>query len=133
MIRRPPRSTRTDTLFPYTTLFRSKSELFDRALIFNINGFYYKYDNIQVQYFPAGGLGAARPTVGNAAAATMYGIDVDFTARPTRELTLNGGFELLHAQFDRNDNARSEEHQSELQSLMRHTDAVFCVNKKKIT
>src|SRR3546814_7068926 len=105
MIRRPPRSTRTDTLFPYTTLFRSKSELFDRALIFNINGFYYKYDNIQVQYFPAGGLGAARPTVGNAAAATLYGIDVDFTARPTRELTLNGGFEILHAQFDRYDNA----------------------------
>src|SRR3546814_1242247 len=116
MIRRPPRSTRTDTLFPYTTLFRSKSELFDRALIFNINGFYYKYDNIQVQYFPAGGLGAARPTVGNAAAATLYGIDVDFTARPTRELTLNGG--------------RSEEHTSELQSLMRISYAVFCLKKK---
>src|SRR3546814_17174497 len=105
MIRRPPRSTRTDTLFPYTTLFRSKSELFDRALIFNINGFYYKYDNIQVQYFPAGGLGAARPTVGNAAAATLYGIDVDFTARPTRDLTLKVGFKILPAKLDRYQNS----------------------------
>src|SRR3546814_3954736 len=62
-----------------------KSELFDRALIFNINGFYYKYANIQVQNFPAGGLGA-----------------------------------------------RSEEHTSELQSLMRISYAVFCLKKKKI-
>src|SRR3546814_7959326 len=99
---------------------------------------------MQLQYFPAGGLGAVRPTVGNAAAATLYGIDVDFTARPTRELTLNGGFEILHAQFDRYDNAvlnapatdgfgglqqavDRKKHTSELQSLMRISYDVFCL------
>ena len=82
-----------------------KSELFDRKLTFNVNGFYYDYKNIQVLYFPAGGLGAARATVGNAAAATLYGVDVDFLARPTSELTLNGGLEVLDAHFDRYDNA----------------------------
>src|SRR3546814_953968 len=75
MIRRPPRSTRTDTLFPYTTLFRSA---------------------------PAG-----RGRNGRAAAAA---------ARPDRTA----------------DRGRSEEHTSELQSLMRISYAVFCLKKKNI-
>src|SRR3546814_4814219 len=73
MIRRPPRSTRTDTLFPYTTLFRSLPLL-------RVNG--------------------AAPVAG--------GLD----ARST---------------FN-----RSEEHTSELQSLMRISYAVFCLKKKQI-
>src|SRR3546814_16617462 len=79
MIRRPPRSTRTDTLFPYTTLFRSP-----------------------------------RP------------------AAPVRQLVRLGqgrlraaGVRLRHRQ------GRSEEHTSELQSLMRISYAVFCLKKKK--
>src|SRR3546814_12122457 len=79
MIRRPPRSTRTDTLFPYTTLFRS-------ALI-----------------GPVGG------------PAEIRGIDV-------------GGQPVLEAV-----QLRSEEHTSELQSLMRISYAVFCLKKKKTT
>src|SRR3546814_16357799 len=74
MIRRPPRSTRTDTLFPYTTLFRSPS---DR------------------------GPGAVRARAGHGAAAAA-----DRYVR------------------------RSEEHTSELQSLMRISYAVFCLKKK---
>src|SRR3546814_4097375 len=76
MIRRPPRSTRTDTLFPYTTLFRSMP--FRRR-----------------------------------------------TARMVRPRASRAGFPLMRG-------ARSEEHTSELQSLMRISYAVFCLKKKKI-
>src|SRR3546814_12704026 len=82
MIRRPPRSTRTDTLFPYTTLFRSILPL----------------------------LAVAAPAPAHDFAFT----DVRFT------LTRDGRF-----------SARSEEHTSELQSLMRISYAVFCLKKKK--
>src|SRR3546814_17755424 len=77
MIRRPPRSTRTDTLFPYTTLFRSPSSL-ARA-------------RVQAAFFQLG------------SSVTCGGHS------PTR----------------------SEEHTSELQSLMRISYAVFCLKKKK--
>src|SRR3546814_1375657 len=82
MIRRPPRSTRTDTLFPYTTLFRS---VIDRT------------------HFPIG------PLIG--------------------EHLKDGRIETSGA-GDRGWD-RSEEHTSELQSLMRISYAVFCLKKKK--
>src|SRR3546814_4860423 len=82
MIRRPPRSTRTDTLFPYTTLFRSK-----RA-----------------------------PAPRRAAAQGRK------TPNPTR---------TPHRNHSRHAGDRSEEHTSELQSLMRISYAVFCLKKKK--
>src|SRR3546814_5396446 len=83
MIRRPPRSTRTDTLFPYTTLFRSQV-----------------VDDV---------LGAdARGAVGAGVAGEADFADV-----------LEEGIEQ-----------RSEEHTSELQSLMRTSYAVFCLKKK---
>src|SRR3546814_6063436 len=83
MIRRPPRSTRTDTLFPYTTLFRSVyaaegDEVLVGAPLFTVDA------NAAV---PAGAAAAAAGT-------------------------------------------RSEEHTSELQSLMRKSYAVFCLKKK---
>src|SRR3546814_1504917 len=94
MIRRPPRSTRTDTLFPYTTLFRSDPR-------------------------------AARGAVG----------EPDLVADHVTQL----GLEFLCDPFcDRAGGdppglgvARSEEHTSELQSLMRISYAVFCLKKKK--
>src|SRR3546814_13338204 len=94
MIRRPPRSTRTDTLFPYTTLFRSN----ERALV------------------------GIRAEVNNG-------------MRPLLDL-LNAEQELLNAQVtqvtaERDAYVRSEEHTSELQSLMRISYAVFCLKKKK--
>src|SRR3546814_7119789 len=89
MIRRPPRSTRTDTLFPYTTLFRS-------------------------------------------ARITRAGLDVYQALADFRHFEL----EQLHHEFRRGAAdeqlraARSEEHTSELQSLMRISYAVFCLKKK---
>src|SRR3546814_10879239 len=84
MIRRPPRSTRTDTLFPYTTLFRSQGLARHRA-------------------------GKRRPR------------------RPDRGSRLCA--DRGRARRDRQ--IRSEEHTSELQSLMRISYAVFCLKKKK--
>src|SRR3546814_3837748 len=88
MIRRPPRSTRTDTLFPYTTRFRSAG---------------YSFANGR----SAPKKSAAASTSSQAAAAACASIA---TASPM---------------------ARSEEHTSELQSLMRISYAVFCLKKKK--
>src|SRR3546814_5472076 len=92
MIRRPPRSTRTDTLFPYTTLFRSCPAPPRRA--------------------PADGSRRLRPEASGPNRSRPAGWSR--TAAPPRRST-----------------ARSEEHTSELQSLMRNSYAVFCLKKKK--
>src|SRR3546814_3469569 len=99
MIRRPPRSTRTDTLFPYTTLFRSPEEillLVEAGLELDHRGY-------------------RLPSFGR----------VDEGA-DDRGL-LAGAVERL---LDRDHVRRSEEHTSELQSLMRISYAVFCLKKK---
>src|SRR3546814_9665660 len=90
MIRRPPRSTRTDTLFPYTTLFRSP-------------GFHYR-----------GAEADSRRRAENVCKEDRHGA--------TR------GSGRRREQSDRP--VRSEEHTSELQSLMRISYAVFCLKKK---
>src|SRR3546814_4612284 len=108
MIRRPPRSTRTDTLFPYTTLFRSGHVVEQRALL----------DRLQhsrcgrrvhvgaevkgrwVLHGAPGGATGATGAIGAIGRAVRCG-------------------------------ARSEEHTSELQSLMRISYAVFCLQKKQ--
>src|SRR3546814_6374041 len=91
MMRRPPRSTRTDTLFPYTTLFRSR-----RTRWFGVE--------------PGG-------TTRDAARACP--------ARPTWP-----GLSLGQRSAAAHPHRRSEEHTSELQSLMRISYAVFCLKKK---
>src|SRR3546814_6472675 len=85
MIRRPPRSTRTDTLFPYTTLFRSREPALCGPVLFR----------------PASGAG-------------------------TRE-------GVMRCPYHGPMTTRSEEHTSELQSLMRISYAVFCLKKKTST
>src|SRR3546814_4365973 len=90
MIRRPPRSTRTDTLFPYTTLFRSEAR--DRWIV--------------IALLLAGALAVA--------------IHVLRAMSVAHVLALPGTA-----------GHRSEEHTSELQSLMRISYAVFCLKKKK--
>src|SRR3546814_2960549 len=99
MIRRPPRSTRTDTLFPYTTLFRSVD---DRAAALRIH---------DAQRFLAAEESAAQIDVHHAI-PEIFG-DVERFAAP-RACSLS----------------RSEEHTSELQSLMCISYAVFCLKKK---
>src|SRR3546814_10916682 len=91
MIRRPPRSTRTDTLFPYTTLFRSRPP--GR----------FSVPRRKCRACPGNGLLRARPP---------------YAAGPSMGYSRRSG--------------RSEEHTSELQSLMRISYAVFCLKKKKI-
>src|SRR3546814_2282150 len=87
MIRRPPRSTRTDTLFPYTTLFRSPARR-------------------------DAGRGGCRRRCRHPARASVP---------------------AMRRQGRICERARSEEHTSELQSLMRISYAVFCLKKKKKT
>src|SRR3546814_2820955 len=92
MIRRPPRSTRTDTLFPYTTLFRSRH------------------------------LGDPGPDRGHGGSLPL---------RPHERSGAGGDRHRGRADRPAVQPGRSEEHTSELQSLMRISYAVFCLKKKK--
>src|SRR3546814_8588296 len=102
MIRRPPRSTRTDTLFPYTTLFRS-----------------------------------GHPDIVDVAIHSVLSESAEDDVKAT--IVLNGESKMTEAEMcswcaDRVPYFRSEEHTSELQSLMRISYAVFCLKKNtKIT
>src|SRR3546814_7329482 len=109
MIRRPPRSTRTDTLFPYTTLFRRlPADYRARGAGMSVAGRTILYTGA------AGGLGLRATLALLAKGARVVAVDHD--AAKIAAL-------------------RSEEHTSELQSLMRISYAVFCLKKKttKIT
>src|SRR3546814_6051057 len=111
MIRRPPRSTRTDTLFPYTTLFRSR--LGHPAAEERVPGLCGQRTRRQ-----AGG-------DGRAVALPQPYQPVPAAAEPVRAARrVTGGSGCRQ---------RSEEHTSELQSLMRISYAVFCLKKKKNT
>src|SRR3546814_10435212 len=108
MIRRPPRSTRSDTLFPYTTRFRSKGQCGPARQEEIAAGAHRHelFDPLQLDR-------ARRGRDGEAALGTEVGGGEGVgLARQTMEC------------------GRSEEHTSELQSLMRNSYAVFCLNKK---
>src|SRR3546814_3029457 len=104
MIRRPPRSTRTDTLFPYTTLFRSQT---GRSKF--------------VQYALRACDGWTRPAPGATLPASA--------SRGGFKGAAGGGTDRQGSAGGRRRH-RSEEHTSELQSLMRISYAVFCLKKK---
>src|SRR3546814_5692099 len=108
MIRRPPRSTRTDTLFPYTTLFRSPSS---RLMVASAGRSAHSScaDGDLVSHFSA------------RTAASMHR-----AAGTCRCLPIQCG----HSYPPGEETDRSEEHTSELQSLMRISYAVFCLKKK---
>src|SRR3546814_1142103 len=132
MIRRPPRSTRTDTLFPYTTLFRSQAA---------------RTGALRVAFERLVDLGRGRITL------LLVGPLIVLIAHPRRarrgvfgagphlrrirfivphrvaEIGVQEDVRLVHV----TGHARSEEHTSELQSLMRISYAVFCLKKKKKT
>src|SRR3546814_1071869 len=102
MIRRPPRSTRTDTLFPYTTLFRSKGDTSQNLI----------------------GLLEQRMDM------IVYRAKWAPTIFAARQLVNHGHVRVNGTKC--NIPSRSEEHTSELQSLMRTSYAVFCLKKKKL-
>src|SRR3546814_4407190 len=112
MIRRPPRSTRTDTLFPYATLFLS----------FAGGGFCVERHRPRAsrQRCQAGRL--ERQIRCGGSVRREQGSGLDIAARTTAGRTRCGSPV---------GDARSEEHTSELQSLMRISYAVFCLKKKK--
>src|SRR3546814_2255967 len=109
MIRRPPRSTRTDTLFPYTTLFRSINAQDLKRIVSNLIENARRYgrtpadDRAHIQL-------SARQE------GSIIAIEVQ-----------DNGTGIAPTDIQR----RSEEHTSELQSLMRISYAVFCLKKKK--
>src|SRR3546814_1117379 len=125
MIRPPPRSTRTYTLFPYTTLFRS-------SVIWIEGRQYTEYQTllpIECKRLP-----------------TSTGTDRDEREYLYSRFSTTGGVQRFKAGHHaasharaamigyvqgRDIPARSEEHTSELQSLMRSSSAVFCLKKKK--
>src|SRR3546814_4705187 len=98
MIRRPPRSTRTDTLFPYTTLFRSTGM---------------RETDVPIR-------AASWRTVMPRASRIAFIQPLGGTAK-----------DVSRKDAKRLSSCRSEEHTSELQSLMRISYAVFCLKKKK--
>src|SRR3546814_10910365 len=114
MIRQPPRSIRTDPLFPYTTLFRTYSRPATAA-----SGFF-DVSRIEVLRGPQGTLYGRNATGG--------ALNV-ITADPTEDLS--GYFRQTIGNYSLFTEERSEEHTSELQSLMRISYAVFCLQKKQ--
>src|SRR3546814_10265902 len=118
MVRRPPRSTRTDTLFPDTPLFRSEHNdpraMRDLAVI-HYQGLGVPQDSEQAMQWLERAAQLRHPEyLANVGEDVLKGHD-GFEAQPTE------GFRILR---------RSEEHTSELQSLMRISYAVFCLKKK---
>src|SRR3546814_5298639 len=112
MIRRPPRSTRTDTLFPYTTLFRS-----DVVRVLKPDAAFQTGAHF-VDVILEAPQRSNRP-----------GVDDDIVPHDARlEVAPDLAFHHQHASRLA---MRSEEHTSELQSLMRISYAVFCLKKKK--
>src|SRR3546814_5441225 len=128
MIRLPPRSTRTDTLFPYTTLFRSSAGNDELTVV----------DGNDSVAGDAMAVGTATSATSNNTAGASSSADSDL-------LTLGGGTNVFGADSltietgggstavanNKANGARSEEPTSELQSLMRISYAVFCLTKKK--
>src|SRR3546814_968144 len=110
MIRRPPRSTRTDTLFPYPTLFRSWEGAIPQDvrvywLESRVRSAWYRFGKLLKELDPD--IVLSMSSTGNLTASAAH-------------LMARIGAPLI----------RSEEHTSELQSLMRISYAVFCLKKK---
>src|SRR3546814_1924503 len=121
MIRRPPRSTRTDTLFPYTTLFRSCA---DRRGADGGARATAGAGPLQRQT-PSGGR-TVDPVLASGRWRLDAAVHVVLSGRP--HVNARGPLPLRTLVL-----VRSEEHTSELQSLMRISYAVFCLKKKKQT
>src|SRR3546814_1118952 len=132
MNRRPPRSTRTDTLFPYTTLFRS--QVVDAVFVLQCDGDvgWIGHDDIRSpdgrEHVLLRPLLVQLPAARLDVRVALVLLDLLADVAPAHAQLLGVG-ELLVPGVEHRD--RSEEHTSELQSLMRHSYAVFCLKNKK--
>src|SRR3546814_5026049 len=120
MIRRPPRSTRTDTLLPYTTLFRS-TPLPPGSALFDFN------EVLLTPHVAAMTEDSMRIMAWEAAVQVLDALQGKYPknwVNVDAESQIGARWKLL-------DEFRSEEHTSELQSLMRISYAVFCLKKTK--
>src|SRR3546814_6713734 len=115
MVRRPPISTRTDTLVPYTTLFRS-----------NMGALPFSESKAKTDALDASIECVSSPDSGRSPSRRVSPHSPARSATKDRE-------RLARARRCRDKSPRSEEHTSELQSLMRISYAVFCLKKKKTT
>src|SRR3546814_9256176 len=113
MIRRPPRSTRTDTLFPYTTLFRSEAGASESLAADLVTEDTSRFASASI------GMSRSSSTLCAAQGREMHESE-PASAHMSSRVPLASSAML-----------RSEEHTSELQSLMRISYAVFCLKKKK--
>src|SRR3546814_5374855 len=142
MLRRPPRSTRTDTLFPYTTLFRSGTVGQEHVNVLRgdiaLDASFNRGSN--TLHLPAAASAYSAQLVGSI--VVLISVDSEIaTPVSSAGLTLDfdGDARLLQYALamsnvmidDQVISSRSEEHTSELQSLMRISYAVFCLKKKK--
>jgi iron complex outermembrane receptor protein len=94
---------RPETLTAYETGL--KTTFFDNHFRFNFAGFYYDYTDLQVNQIVGADKGAGLLFILNAPKAKIYGVDIDFELHPVSRLTLSGGAELLHAQYEDFNNA----------------------------
>lgn len=77
----------------------AKLTLFDRRLIFNVDGFISQYSNVQQNTTIPGGPTGNETITSNVASADIKGIEIDFTARPIRDFKLSGSLGLLYSNF----------------------------------
>src|SRR3546814_2879066 len=132
MIRRQPRSTRSDTLFPYTTLFRSQGTRTTAVIVTRAGE---EIDSLFAKGFapntPQRTWSVAKSIAATLIGAAVYRGEADVNASaglgagegdPRRSITIDHLLRMA--------SGRSEEHTSELQSLMRISYAVFCLNEK---
>src|SRR3546814_10244193 len=150
MIRRPPRSTRTDTLFPYTTLFRSAACGAPGSGVHVYRSVLPRLRHLCRDSHGQKNLGPVWPNgsdwrgaAGDRHLAAHRSDDHPVRNRPMSEhqhVRADGTVSFLPNRLNRHPvvvrgltaNERSEEHTSELQSLMRISYAVFCLKKKKV-
>src|SRR3546814_18103506 len=124
MIPRPPRSTRTDTLFPYTTLFRSELKPYEQVAVYaKVTGFVKQLHVDRGDRVRKGQL---------LAVLEAPEMEQQYLSDKSTEQKIHSDYLYAKQAYERLAEAsRSEEHTSELQSLMRISYAVFCLKKKK--
>src|SRR3546814_7607364 len=137
MIRRPPRSTRTDTLFPYTTLFRSLGFTVDRTRTAGLQESDRRLDRGVVQADAETGREAAEVNRGRRIQRNVergqrvIRREAEITVSKAERVVCDFDLGVCRVELEGHGHGRrSEEHTSELQSLMRISYAVFCLKKK---